>query len=241
LICPACGKPTVEKSEESQSNNTMSTAKWISTTAIVVALGPAVLLGGVASLALDLSQNRKLKNTAKKVGAIDFFALSNEWDILVTKTGFIWYHDGPFDEVPWSSIIGVSIDESKSRDGGLFSSDREVITITKTHPGKPNKIITEKYKLTGKNARELAQIVCAKFSEYSSVKKAEFLNKNVEELVESSNANDFYEKVWGELEDGTYNKAIYAKAFTDTEGNLEKTKALYIKMRVKQLTKDCTR
>jgi len=66
LICPACGKPTVEKSEESQSNNTMSTAKWISTTAIVVALGPAVLLGGVASLALDLSQNRNLRIQLKK-------------------------------------------------------------------------------------------------------------------------------------------------------------------------------
>lgn len=238
LICPACGKPTVEERENCSGSKAKNTAKWIGAAAITVALGPAALLGGAASLAVGLGQNRKLRNTAKKVRAIDFFALSNEWNILVTKTGFIWYYDSPYDEVPWSSIRKVFIDDSKSRNSGLFSSYREVIIITRVHPHKPRKIITEKYKLTGENAKELAQIALGKFSEYSSIKEPEFIKKNVKASVEKPNAKDSYEKAWEELEEGKFDKAIYAKAFADTEGDSEKTKALYIKMRVKQLKKE---
>ncbi len=52
------------------------------------------------------------------------------------------------------------------------------------------------------------------------------------------NEDDFYEQAWSEVEENKQIKSIWAKAFTQSEGNSEKTKAVYIKLRVDSLKKE---
>ena len=51
---------------------------------------------------------------------------------------------------------------------------------------------------------------------------------------------DYYKKAWEELEAGNYDKSIYAQAFAKANGNADKAKALYIKIRLKQLKEEFT-
>lgn len=52
---------------------------------------------------------------------------------------------------------------------------------------------------------------------------------------------EYYKKAWEELEAGNYDKSIYARAFANANGNADKAKSLYIKIRVKQLEENFTR
>lgn len=52
------------------------------------------------------------------------------------------------------------------------------------------------------------------------------------------NEDDFYEQAWSEVEENKQIKSIWAKAFTQSEGNSEKTKAIYMKLRVDSLKKE---
>ncbi|MDH3713717.1 MAG: hypothetical protein OET44_07720, partial [Gammaproteobacteria bacterium] len=44
-----------------------------------------------------------------------------------------------------------------------------------------------------------------------------------------------YEKVWGELEDGSLNRGLWARCYAEVDGHTERAKARYIKARVAQL------
>jgi len=52
------------------------------------------------------------------------------------------------------------------------------------------------------------------------------------------NEDDFYEQAWIEVENNTQVKKLWAKAFAKAEGNKEKTKAIYLQVRVEQLKKE---
>jgi len=237
LMCPACGKTTEDKKDNDSSNKAKSAANWVGATAVTVALGPAALLAGAAALAIGAGSNRSLKKTAKKVGAIDCFILSDDWTVLVTRNGFIWYSDSPYPEVPWQSIKEAHIDESRSREGGLLSSAKEVIVITRIHT--PNEVITEKYKITGKQAREVAEIACGKFREYAFGERqsSKINEQETKNAIENSKSDDLYKQAWEEVEEGNYDKALFAQAFAEADGNTDKAKAFYLKKRVKQLKK----
>jgi len=68
------------------------------------------------------------------------------------------------------------------------------------------------------------------------IKKSEtILQTNIESNVETSiNENALYEQALNEIENDTKDRAIWAKAYANSDGNKEKTKALYIKFRVKE-------
>jgi len=76
--------------------------------------------------------------------------------------------------------------------------------------------------------------------------KAKFCRKcgqqNFESMVIDNgieiNEDDFYEQAWSEVEESKQIKSIWAKAFTQSEGNSEKTKAIYMKLRVDSLKKE---
>ena len=67
--------------------------------------------------------------------------------------------------------------------------------------------------------------------------KQSFSNETIESALKI-NEDDFYEQAWSEVEENKQIKSIWAKAFTQSEGNSEKTKAVYIKLRVDSLKKE---
>ena len=54
-------------------------------------------------------------------------------------------------------------------------------------------------------------------------------------MDEIETEEDAYAWASNEIEDGTYKKGIWAKAFADSDGDEQKQKALYIKYRAEQL------
>lgn len=58
------------------------------------------------------------------------------------------------------------------------------------------------------------------------------------DMVIEDETPDFYEIAWNELSDGSELKGLWAKAFADTEGDENKAKALYIKLRVARLERE---
>ena len=50
-----------------------------------------------------------------------------------------------------------------------------------------------------------------------------------------SNDKTLYEKAWNELESSKVDKGTWARAFSDAEGDEQKAKALYVKMRVRAM------
>jgi uncharacterized membrane protein YhaH (DUF805 family)/type II secretory pathway pseudopilin PulG len=51
-------------------------------------------------------------------------------------------------------------------------------------------------------------------------------------VVHQSDENNLYQQIYEELENGQVNKALWARVFTESEGDESKAKALYIKSRV---------
>jgi len=49
---------------------------------------------------------------------------------------------------------------------------------------------------------------------------------------------EYYGQAEQEINDGTFNKGLWAKALTKANGNEDRRKAEYIKLRVKQLQKE---
>ena len=72
-------------------------------------------------------------------------------------------------------------------------------------------------------------------SPLDSVSQSFFTPKNKVESVEPVAPEDFYEQAWEELEKGTYPKGLWARLYTENDGNEEKTKVAFIKARVEQL------
>ena len=60
----------------------------------------------------------------------------------------------------------------------------------------------------------------------------------VVKIVSISMKMTFNEQAWSEVEENKQIKSIWAKAFTQSEGNSEKTKAIYMKLRVDSLKKE---
>lgn len=175
LVCPACGKIIIKEMLEASKDDMPKSNKIlgsIGATALLVAMGPAAILGAAASIAtgLDKSEEKSLRKLAIKFGAIDSFVLSNDCHVFVGKN--IFYLPGLFryEKVPWNSIKEVYIDMSKSRAEGLIRSAKQIIVLKRTHPKNQNEIITKNYTLTGYgNTKELAQVACAKITEYASI------------------------------------------------------------------------
>ena len=63
-------------------------------------------------------------------------------------------------------------------------------------------------------------------------------DKRVGVKKEIKSEEDAYERAAEELEEETHNKGIWAKAFSDADGDEQKQKALYIKYRAEQLIKN---
>ncbi len=175
LVCPACGRIVIKETLEASKDDMAKSTKIlgsIGATALIVAMGPAAILGAAASIAtgLDKSEEKSLRKLAKKLEAIDSFVLSNDCHVFVGKN--IFYLPGLFryEKVPWKSIKEAYIDVSKSRDEGLIRSAKQIIVLKRINPKNQNEIITKKYMLTGYgNTKDLAQIACAKFNEYASI------------------------------------------------------------------------
>ena len=84
-------------------------------------------------------------------------------------------------------------------------------------------------------------IATAVTAKKSSRKTAEILREadiQVGKKKEIKTEEDAYERAAEELEEGTQNKGIWAKAFSDAKGDEQKQKALYIKYRAEQLIED---
>ena len=84
---------------------------------------------------------------------------------------------------------------------------------------------------TGKKIVELKQA-------FQKTQSAVIENKDLEPDAENEDhmvEEEFYELAYEEIESGNLKKGLWAKAFSETEGDENKTKALYIKYRFEQI------
>jgi len=65
-------------------------------------------------------------------------------------------------------------------------------------------------------------------------------NGNMEIQNIDQETPDFFEFAWDELSNGTIQKGIWARAYSETEGDEQKAKSIYIKLRVPQLEAEYT-
>ena len=84
----------------------------------------------------------------------------------------------------------------------------------------------------------LATAVTAKKSSRKTTEILREADIQVGKKKEIKTEEDAYERAAEELEEGTQNKGIWAKAFSDAKGDEQKQKALYIKYRAEQLIED---
>ena len=62
-----------------------------------------------------------------------------------------------------------------------------------------------------------------------------FKKNNAKKLVDEELNYKLYERVKKEIESGIKNDGVWTKAYADAKGNLQKTKAIYIKLMVERL------
>ena len=62
-----------------------------------------------------------------------------------------------------------------------------------------------------------------------------FKKNNGKKLVDEELNYKLYERVSKEIESGVKNEGVWAKAYSDAKGNLQKTKAIYIQLMVERL------
>jgi uncharacterized RDD family membrane protein YckC len=71
----------------------------------------------------------------------------------------------------------------------------------------------------------------------SSISKKEKLDKRLTKEIQG-NESRFYEQIWKEIEENKIDIGLWAKCFSDCEGNENKTKALYVNKKIVQLKKE---
>jgi len=175
LVCPACGDIRIKKKESPENKN--KAKGWLGVagaTAAIVALGPAAILGAVASIASDLTDdgNKYLMKKAIDIAAIDCFQISNDCWTFVTQNNFHIPRLIKYEIIPWSTVKRSYLDPSNSRKERLVRSAKEVVVLERMSLKDAHQIVIEKHILTGYgNIKEKASIACAKFEEYASVQK----------------------------------------------------------------------
>jgi len=105
-------------------------------------------------------------------------------------------------------------------------------------PKKPRrKLRTVLAKATKNTFREsiISSVVAAKKVARGTSSVLREADKRVGKYDEIETEEDAYAWASNEIEDGTYKKGIWAKAFADSDGDEQKQKALYIKYRAEQL------
>jgi hypothetical protein len=109
---------------------------------------------------------------------------------------------------------------------GMLRHDDPFLATLKKRESKPNTKSTP-------NSKGKAPTSTVKQSPPSPVEE-EDIYQNSENGLDDSDL-EFYEQVWKELEHDQTDKGIWAKAFTGCDGDYERTKASYIRMRVSEL------
>ena len=84
----------------------------------------------------------------------------------------------------------------------------------------------------------VATVVKAKQSSRQATEILKEADIQVGKKKEIKTEEDAYQRAAEELEEETQNKGIWAKAFSDADGDEQKQKALYIKYRAEQLIKN---
>ena len=70
--------------------------------------------------------------------------------------------------------------------------------------------------------------------------KPNIKNKAINSIIkiDTTLENKFYEQAWSEIESDNLKKSLWAKSFSECNGDSDKTKAKYIKLRVQELTNE---
>jgi len=130
LVCPACGDVRIkEKKSQEKANKVKGWFGAAGATALIVALGPAAILGAAASIASDLTNddNKYLIKKAIDIAAIDCFQISNDCWTFVTQNNFHIPRLVKYEKIPCSTIKRSYLDPAKSRKEWLVRSAKEVV------------------------------------------------------------------------------------------------------------------
>jgi hypothetical protein len=164
LYCPVCGIKRHSQAKESLESGIAKVTLGAAATAL---MGPAAVVAGIAAVGLAAIGNKGVKNLAKKVGAIDSFAVG-DFVVLVTRTEFLYVDTAvgasAFPGIPRHRIEELSIGAK----GRMFGGTTPTLFMKYYWP-HGERVVSETHKFKGKHASELAELAFAKFNEYRSV------------------------------------------------------------------------
>jgi hypothetical protein len=166
IRCPICLKETSDRESLSKKIGLSAVG-----TAGLLLTGPAGIAAALIGGIFDFSSTRQLKKLAKKLGAIDFFDLTQDIWVLVTEDHFVMVLTGAGSSTDFpgflrSDLHRVYIDKSKSNSGGFLTKKYTVLRLDYFDTNYRKKETSEDYKFKGKNSRAMAEWALVKFKEY---------------------------------------------------------------------------